>query len=71
MDRRRLLQFAFTGVFILFLLMLLFKFKPKVEVPAPVELERVKRSVEGTLSARGFKYVQETAGKADFTATAS
>ena len=71
MDRRRLLQFAFTGVFILFLLMLLFKFKPKVEVPAPVELEKIKRSVEGTLSARGFKYVQETAGKADFTATAT
>ena len=71
MDRRRLLQFAFTTVFVLFLILLLFKFRPKFDAPAPVEPEQVKRTAEGTLSARGFTYRQETAGKVEFTATAA
>jgi len=71
MDRRRLLQFAFMAVFVLFLILLLFKFRPKFEAPAPVEPEQVKRTVEGTLSASGFAYRQETAGKVEFTATAA
>jgi lipopolysaccharide export system protein LptA len=71
MDRRRLLQFAFTTVFVLFLLLLLSKFRPKFDAPAPVEPEQVRRTAEGTLSARGFTYRQETAGKVEFTATAS
>ncbi len=71
MDRRRLLQFAFTTIFVLFLILLLFKFRPKFDAPAPVEPEQVKRTAEGTLSARGFTYRQETAGKVEFTATAA
>lgn len=71
MDRRRLLQFAFTAVFLLFLILLLFKFRPKLEAPEPVDPRQVKRTAEGTLSARGFTYRQETAGKVEFTATAA
>ncbi len=71
MDRRRLLQFAFTAVFLLFLVLLLFKFRPKLEAPEPVDPRQVKHSPEGTLSASGFTYRQETAGKVEFTATAA
>ncbi len=70
MDRRRLLQFAFTAVFALFVILLLFQFRPRVEAPAPMAPEQVKHTPEGTLSARGFHYVQETAGKVEFRATA-
>jgi lipopolysaccharide export system protein LptA len=70
MDKRRLLQFAFTGIFILFLLLIVAKFRPRFEAPKPLEQEQLKRTAEGTLSARGFTYKQETAGKVDFTATA-
>ena len=70
MDKRRLLQFAFTAVFILFLLLIVAKFRPRFEAPKPIEPEQLKRTSEGTLSARGFTYKQETAGKVDFTATA-
>ncbi len=70
MDRRRLLQYAFTGVFVLFLLLLVAKFRPRFEAPKPLEPEQLHRTAEGTLSARGFTYKQETAGKVDFTATA-
>ena len=71
MDRRRLLQFAFTAVFVLFLILLLFKFRPKLEAPAPVDPSQIQRTAEGTLSARGFTYRQETEGKVEFTATAA
>ena len=71
MDRRRLLQFAFTAVFLLFLVLLLFKFRPKLEAPEPLDPQQVKRTAEGTLSARGFTYRQETEGKVEFTATAA
>lgn len=70
MDRRRFLQLAFTSVLILFLLILVFRFRPKVEVPAPVTPAAVKGGPEGTLSAQGFRYSQETQGVAEFTVTA-
>ena len=70
MDRRRFLQLAFTAVLILFLLILVYRFRPRVVVPAPVAPAEVKRTAEGTLSAKGFRYSQETLGKTEFTVTA-
>ncbi len=69
-DRRRALQIAFSAVFIIFLLVLAYHFKPKVEVPPPARPDTVKTGTEGTLSAEGFHYRQETEGKVDYTITA-
>ncbi len=70
LDRRRALQIAFSAVFIIFLLVLAYHFKPKVEVPPPARPGSVKTGAEGTLSAEGFQYRQETGGKVDYTITA-
>jgi lipopolysaccharide export system protein LptA len=70
MDRRRFLQLAFTAVLILFLAILVLRFRPRMEVPAPVTQSEVKRTSEGTLSAKGFRYSQETMGRTEFTVTA-
>ena len=71
MDRRRLLQVILSSLFIGFLLLLAYKFKPKLAMPAPGPPEKTRKTPQGTLSAKGFHYVQQTAGTIEFDITAS
>jgi hypothetical protein len=41
-----------------------------MEVPAPVQPEALQKGSEGTLSARGFRHVQETGGREEYELTA-
>ncbi len=70
MTRKRLLQTLFSSAFILFLLVLVLRFRPRIEVPAPVQPEALQKGSEGSLSARGFRHVQQSGGTAEYELTA-
>jgi lipopolysaccharide export system protein LptA len=70
-DRRRLLKLILSSLFIGFLLLLAYKFKPKLDMPAPGPPEKTRRTPQGTLSAKGFHYVQRAGSKVEFDVTAS
>jgi lipopolysaccharide export system protein LptA len=70
-DRRRLLKVLFSTLFTGFLLLLAYKFKPKLDMPAPGPPETERRTPRGTLSAKGFRYVQQSGSKVEFEITAA
>jgi len=70
LDRRRFLQAALTVSLVLFLLVLALKFRPRVEGPRPVTLPGAGTAASGSLSTKGFRYTQESAGKTSFVLTA-
>lgn len=61
----------FSTLFTGFLLLLAYKFKPKLDMPAPGPPESERRTPRGTLSAKGFRYVQQSGGTVEFEITAA
>jgi len=70
LDRRRFLQAALTVSLVFFLLVLVIRFRPKVEGPRPVTLPGAGTAASGSLTTKGFRYIQENAGKTAFVLTA-
>ncbi len=70
MDRRRLIQGMLTVLLVLFLLVLVVKFRPRQSAPRPVALPEPLQAAQGSLTARGFRFEQESAGKVAFVLTA-
>ncbi len=72
MKSKRVLQAVFSALFILFLLVLVYRFKPKVNVSSPAIPATSKAGAKaGSLSASGFHFTRETAGKTDYEVSAA
>ena len=70
MGRRKLVQGILGALFVLFLLVLVLKFKPQQEMPAPAPPPEGVRGVEGSLSATGFRFVEENGSSVAYDLTA-
>ncbi len=70
MDRRRFLQAVLSVLLALFLLLLVIKFRPRTATVKPIARPAITVENGGSLTASGFRYVQESAGAVAFVVTA-